>query len=81
MTFNIQTLSNFEFRMFNTHTVIEFFSLYHYMVPDKIYLLYKAEIYYIKLKSRLSDRHADSSVVCACIDVGLGLCRAVVFGM
>ena len=41
--------------------------------------------YYIKLKSRLSvrlsDRHADSSVVCACIDVGLGLCRAGVFGM
>ena len=47
-----------------------------------LYILY---IYYIKLKSRLSvrlsDRHADSSVVCACIDVGLGLCRAVVFGM
>ena len=42
-------------------------------------------VYYIKLKSRLSvrlsDRHADSSVVCACIDVGLGLCRAVLSGM
>ena len=30
---------------------------------------------------RLSDRHADSSVVYAWIDVGFGLCRAVVSGM
>ena len=29
----------------------------------------------------LSDRHADSSVVYAWNDVGLDLCRAVVFGM
>ena len=36
-------------------------------------LLYKAEM--------TSDRHADSSVVYAWIDVGLGLCRAVVSGM
>ena len=51
----------------------------------QVHLLVYYIIYYIKLKSRLSvrlsDRHADSSVVCACIDVGLGLCRAVVFGM
>ena len=40
-------------------------------------LLYKAEMTSVCL----SDRHADSSVVYAWIDVGLGLCRAVVFGM
>ena len=43
-------------------------------------------IYHIKLKSRLSirrpsDRHAGNSVVSAWIDVGLGLCKAVVSGM
>ena len=46
-----------------------------------IYLLYKAEMTSVRLSVRLSDRHADSSVVYAWIDVGLGLCRAVVFGM
>ena len=40
-------------------------------------LLYKAEMTSVCL----SDRHADSSVVYAWIDVGLGPCRAVVSGM
>ena len=40
-----------------------------------------AYIYYIKLKSRLSDHHAGNSIVSAWIDVGLGLCSAVVSGM
>ena len=40
-------------------------------------LLYKAEMTSV----RLSDRHADSSVVYAWIDVGLGLCTAGVSGM
>ena len=44
-------------------------------------LLYKAEMTSVRLSVRLSDRHADSSVVYARIDVGLGLCRAVVSGM
>ena len=35
----------------------------------------------VRLSVRPSDRHADSSVVYAWIDVGLGLCRAVVSGM
>ena len=46
-----------------------------------VYLLYKAEMTYVCLSVCLSDRHADSSVVYAWIDVGLGLCRAVVSGM
>ena len=40
-------------------------------------LLYKAEMTSV----RLSDRHVDSSVVSAWIDVGLGLCTAMVSGM
>ena len=44
-------------------------------------LLYKAEKPSVRLSVCLSDRHADSSVVYAWIDVGLGLYRAVVFGM
>ena len=42
-------------------------------------------VYYIKLKSRLSVRlsvrPAGNSVISAWIDVGLGLCKAVVSGM
>ena len=44
-------------------------------------LLYKAEMTSIRPSVCLSDRHADSSVVYAWIDVGLGVCRAVVSGM
>ena len=44
-------------------------------------LLYKAEMTSVCLSVCPSDRHADSSVVYAWIAVGLGLCRAVVFGM
>ena len=45
------------------------------------FLLYKAEMTSVRLSVCLSDRHADSSVVYTWIDVGFGLCRAVVFGM
>ena len=41
-------------------------------------LLYKAEIMSV---CPSVGRHADSSVVYAWIDVGLGLCRAVLSGM
>ena len=44
-------------------------------------LLYKAEKPSVCLSVRLSDRHAGNSVISAWIDVGLGLCRAVVSGM
>ena len=44
-------------------------------------LLYKAEKSSVCLSVRLSDRHAGNSVISAWIDVGLGLCRAVVSGM
>ena len=45
------------------------------------FLLYKAEMTSVRPSVCLSDRHADSSVVYAWIDVGLGLCGAVVSGM
>ena len=44
-------------------------------------VLYKAEMTSVRPSVCLSDRHADSSVIYAWINVGLGLCRAVVFGM
>ena len=44
-------------------------------------LLYKAEMTSVCPSICLSDRYADSSVVYAWIDVGLGLCGAVVSGM
>ena len=44
-------------------------------------LLYKAEKPSVRLSVCLSDRHAGNSVVSAWIDVGLGLCKAVVSGM
>ena len=44
-------------------------------------LLYKAEMTSVCPSVRLSDRHVDSSVVSAWIDVRLGLCTAKVSGM
>ena len=44
-------------------------------------LLYKAEKPSVRLSVCLSDRHADSSVVYAWIDVELGLCIAMASGM
>ena len=43
-----------------------------------VYLLYKAEMTSVHPSV---GRHVDSSVVSAWIDVGLGLCTAVVSGM
>ena len=52
--------------------------IYTYYINILTYLLlYKAEMTSVCL----SDCHADSSVVYAWIDMGLGLCRAVVSGM
>ena len=49
------------------------------MIPYLLYnLLYKAEMMSVRLSV---GRHVDSSVVSAWIDVGLGLCTAVVSGM
>ena len=48
----------------------------HYLL-----LLYKAEKPSVCLSVRLSVRPAGNSVVSAWIDVGLGLCKAVVSGM
>ena len=44
-------------------------------------LLYKAEMTSVCPSVRLSDRHVDNSVVSAWIDMGLGLCTAMVSGM
>ena len=44
-------------------------------------LLYKAEMTSVRPSVRLSDRHVDSSVVSAWIDVELGLCTAMVSGI
>ena len=44
-------------------------------------LLYKAEMTSVRPSVRPSDRHAGNWVVSAWIDVALGSCTAVVFGM
>ena len=49
-----------------------------YSISCYVNLLYKAEMTSVRLSV---GRHADSSVVYAWIDVGLGLCTAVVSGM
>ena len=67
---------------------------YHAQHPFVAYTLHDragtlASLYYIKLKSclsvclsvRPSDRHAVNSVISAWLDVGIGLCTAVVSSM
>ena len=52
--------------------------VFFYYLLLLFYLLYKAEMTSVRLSV---GRHAHNSVVYAGIDVGLGICRAVVFGM